>query len=235
MTEATSPASTGPEAVKAARATWRRQQIVEAAVRLMEEQGFHDMSVSALAREAGISVGTVYQYLDNKDNILLLIIEDVLESYAQDVPKAMGEIDDPLERLAAGFLAYCGVVDSHRAAAVLAYRESGSLGHAGLQRVIGLEVETTGLLVAELDAACAEGILRPHDTGLVGWDLTMLAHMWALKHRHLTAYTDVTAYGRAQLAVVLAGLVVDRKRYARLLEPAPRGAGRPPGKLPGRR
>lgn len=226
MKPARSTADIGPEAVRAARASWRRQQIVEAATRLMEEQGFHEMSVSSLAREAGISVGTVYQYLDNKESILLLILEDVLETYAQEVPEAMAGLGDPLERLAAGFLTYCGIVDSHRAAAVLAYRESGSLGRAGLQRVIALEVGTTGLLVAELDAACAAGILRPHDTGLVGWNLIMLAHMWALKHRHLGAYTDVAAYGRAQLAVLLGGLVVDqdRKRYAHLLgTPASRG------------
>lgn len=228
MSEATSPAGTGPDAIRAARASWRRQQIVDAAVHLMEQRGFHDMSVSALAREAGISVGTVYQYLDTKEQILLLIIEDVLESYARDVPKAMVELDDPLERLAAGFLAYCSVVDTHRAAAVLAYRESGSLDHAGLQRVIGLEVETTGLLVAELDAACAAGILRPHETELAGWDLTMLAHMWALKRRHLTGHADVAAYGRAQLALLLGGLVVDRERYGPLLDPASPSSGRRP-------
>ena len=237
MTSARSLADTGPETVRAARASWRRQQIVEAATRLMEEQGFHDMSVSSLAREAGISVGTVYQYVDNKESILLLILEDVLDTYARDVPEAMAGLDDPLERLAAGFLAYCGVVDSHRAAALLAYRESGSLGRAGLQRVIALEVETTGLLVAELEAARAAGILRPHDTGLVGWNLVMLAHMWALKHRHLDAFADVGAYGRAQLAVLLGGLVAGqvRRRYAHLLETAPPAgakgtAGNGPGK-----
>lgn len=209
----------GPDAVRAARASWRRRQIVDAATRLMEEQGFHDMSVSSLAREAGISVGTVYQYLDNKESILLVILEDVLETYAVEVPTAMAGLSDPVERLAAGFLSYCQVVDSHRAAAMLAYRESRSLGREGLQRVIALEIETTGLLVAELRAASEAGILRPHDAELAGWDLTMLAHMWALKHRHLGAYADVGAYGHAQLAVVLAGLLVerDRERYAPLL------------------
>lgn len=209
----------GPEAIRAARTSWRRRQIVEAATRLMEEQGFHDMSVSALAREAGISVGTVYQYVGNKEGILLAILEDVLDTYATEVPAAMLDLADPVERLAAGFLAYCGVIDAHRAAAVLAYRESHSLGREALERVIALEVATTGLLVTELEAGRAAGALRPHDAELVGWNLTMLAHMWALKHRHLLAYPDVDAYGRAQTATVLGGLVADawRERYAALL------------------
>ena len=210
----------GPEAIRAARTSWRRRQIVEAATRLMEEHGFHDMLVSALAREAGISVGTIYQYVENKEGILLAILEDVLDAYASEVPAAMAGLADPVDRLAAGFLSYCRVVDAHRMAAVLAYRESHSLGRDALQRVIALEVATTGLLTAELEAGCAAGVFRPHDTELVGWNLTMLAHMWALKHRHLGAYRDVDAYGRAQLSTVLLGLVVDaqRERYAPVLD-----------------
>ena len=227
----------GPEAIRAARTSWRRRQIVDAATRLMGEQGYHDMSVSALAREAGISVGTVYQYLDNKESILLAVLEDVLDTYAAEVPAAMVGLVDPVERLAAGFLAYLDVVDGRRAAAVLAYRESHSLSRAALQRVIALEVATTGLLVAELRAGSATGALRAHDAELVGWNLTMLAHMWALKHRHLGAYRDVGVYGRAQLSTVLCGLLADaaRERYGSFLEPtgalpaqaARRGGGSP--------
>ncbi len=209
----------GPEAIKAARTTWRRSQIVESAARLMEEHGFHDMSVSALAREAGISVGTVYQYVDNKEDVLLLVIEDILKAYAQQVPQAMSGIADPLERLAAGFLSYCGVVDSYQTATLLAYRESRSLSRSGLHSVISHEIETTGLLVAELDAAVAAGTLRTHDTALVGSDLVFLAHMWALKRWQLRDRMTVEAYGRAQLGLVLGGLIdaKQRERYAHLL------------------
>ncbi len=220
MTRDVAEVEAGPEAIRAARTSWRRRQIVEAATRLMEEHGFHDMLVSSLAREAGISVGTVYQYVNSKEGILLAVLEDVLDTYASEVPAAMAGLADPVERLAAGFLSYCRVIDAHRMAAVLAYRESHSLGREDLQRIIALEVATTGLLTAELEAGRAAGALRPHDPELVGWNLTMLAHMWALKHRHLGAYLDVDAYGRAQLSAVLRGLVVDaqRARYAALLE-----------------
>ena len=229
----TSPSSAtiGPEAIKAARASWRRSQIVEGAARLMEAQGFHEMSVSALARAAGISVGTIYQYVNSKEDILLLIIEDVLKAYAQEVPEAMSGIADPLERLAAGFLAYCRVVDRHQAGTLLAYRESRSLSKPGLQTVINLEIETTGLLVAELQAALAAGILRPHGSELVGSDLIILAHMWALKHWHFGDRLDVESYGRAQLAVVLGGLIADdqRDRYPHLLALVGPNEGKRPG------
>ena len=221
----------GPEAIKAARNSWRRGQIVDAAAHLMESQGFHHMSVSALAREAGISVGTIYQYVTSKEDILLLVIEDVLQAYEQDVPEAMAAEEEPLDQLAAGFLAYCRVVDAHKAATVLAYRESRSLNKEGLHTVIALEAKTTSLLVAALNAAVANGILRPHDSDLVGWDLIMLAHMWSLKYWHFHDRLDIKIYARSQLAIVLGALVEDSHRehnqHLLNLGADSRGAARP--------
>jgi len=218
----------GPEAVREARAQWRRAQIVEAATELMEERGFHEMSVSALARRADLSVGTIYQYVADKTGVLLLVIVDILEAYKQDLPVAMEGRDDPLERLAAGFDAYCRIVDARRYATVLAYRESKTLPPEGRRQVMALEVETTNLLKVCLDEAAAASILVPCDTELVASNLTIVAHAWALKHWRLRAHLDLDAYIREQLALTVRAIVAPtrRRRYAHLLEPATTAASR---------
>src|ERR1700728_474595 len=99
----------GPEAIRAARSKWRRRQIVEAALPILETKGFHQMSVNDLADEAGVSVGTIYQYVKNKEDVLLLVIKDIFATYAEEAPSAMAGIEDPLLRLSAGYHAYCRV------------------------------------------------------------------------------------------------------------------------------
>src|SRR4051794_83452 len=178
-TRAKRRADAGPEAIREARAQWRRGQIIDAAAQLMEEHGFHEMSVNALAKAAGLSVGTIYQYVEDKTDILLLVIVDILEAYRQDVPPAMEGHDDPLERLAAAFDAYCRVVGSRRSATVLAYRESKTLSPEGRKTIMGLEIETTGFLLGCLDDAVEAGLLLPCDTTLIAHNLTVLAHAWA--------------------------------------------------------
>jgi AcrR family transcriptional regulator len=218
-------AAAGPDAVREARAQWRRGQIIDAATELMEERGFHEMSVNALAKAAGLSVGTIYQYVEDKTDILLLVIVDILEAYKEDVPPAMEGHDDPLERLAAAFEAYCRVVDSRRYATVLAYRESKTLSADGRKTIMGLEIETTGLLQQCLDDAVQAGILIPCDTTLIAHNLTVLAHAWALKHWHLKNHIDLDAYIQRQLALTVKATIAPKheKRYAKLFGAAALG------------
>jgi TetR/AcrR family fatty acid metabolism transcriptional regulator len=46
------------------------QRILEAAARVFARQGFHQATVSQVAREAGVADGTIYLYFKNKDDIL---------------------------------------------------------------------------------------------------------------------------------------------------------------------
>lgn len=209
----------GPAAIKAVRTSWRRRQIVSAAARLMEQRGFHEMSVNDLAKEAGISVGTIYQYLESKEDVLLLVFLDILEEYRSRLPKAMEGIEDPLERLISGFRAYCAVVDERHSSALLAYRESKTLSDEGLAQVMELERETTEILAECLREAVDAKILNEDvDPSLVAYDLVMLAHMWALKHWYLAERFSADDYVDAQLRVIVRPLIRSslRAKYERL-------------------
>ena len=48
----------------------RREQIVEAATRIFAEKGFRCATIREVARSAGISEGTIYSYVENKDALL---------------------------------------------------------------------------------------------------------------------------------------------------------------------
>ena len=113
----------------------RRKEIVAAATELFSKQGFYRTTIKEIAALAGISSGLVYQYVREKDDVLLLVILDVVEAYAREIPRALEGLDDPIERLVATIGAYCRVVDKRRAfvdnAAVGADR-----GHQALDRII---------------------------------------------------------------------------------------------------
>lgn len=220
----------GPEAIKAVRTTWRLSQIAAAATRLLRTQGFHQMSVNALAKEAGISVGTIYQYVTTKEDILLLVLVDIFESYRREVGEAMEGVDDPVHRLAAGFHAYCGVVDSHRSATVLAYQESRTLAKAGREDVKQQELETNDLFKRCIDEAIEQGLIAEVDSSLLSFDLAVLAHTWALKSWHFHDRMSVEEFASTQLALVLGAVLLPgmAERYQSLLLPSVSGgAGSP--------
>ncbi|RMF12880.1 MAG: TetR/AcrR family transcriptional regulator [Candidatus Dadabacteria bacterium] len=51
----------------------RKQQILDAAIAVFAEKGFHSSRVSDIARRAGVAYGLVYHYFDNKEEILRTI------------------------------------------------------------------------------------------------------------------------------------------------------------------
>lgn len=46
-------------------------QILEAAVKVFAQQGFHQSTVAQIAKEAGVADGTIYLYFKNKNDILV--------------------------------------------------------------------------------------------------------------------------------------------------------------------
>ena len=58
----------------------RREQILEAATRVFAEKGFRRATTREVAREAGVSEGTIYNYFEDKDALLIAIMDMLNET-----------------------------------------------------------------------------------------------------------------------------------------------------------
>jgi AcrR family transcriptional regulator len=54
----------------------KRRRIVAAATRLFEERGFEATTTAAIADEAGIGAGTLYLYVDSKEDLLVAVFRE---------------------------------------------------------------------------------------------------------------------------------------------------------------
>lgn len=218
-----SPAVTAADdAARSARAEQRSAQLLAAAARLMERQGSAGVSMQAVAAEAGVSVGLIYRYFGGKDELLLAVIVEVLDAFGRAVPQAIEAAGpDPVHRLAAAFRAYCEVIDRHRHATVLTYRESKSLTAEGREQIMALEVQTSEPLRKVLREGRDAGVFEVDDVELASYNLLLLAHSWALKHWYFERTVDFDSYVRRQTASALRALLVpdQRRRYADLVGP----------------
>ena len=58
----------------------RRTQILDAATKVFAEKGFHRATIKDIARMAGIADGTIYNYFENKTDVLLGILDQLNET-----------------------------------------------------------------------------------------------------------------------------------------------------------
>ena len=77
----------------------RRKSLVAAAIKVFSAKGYHASTVSEIAREAGISQGSVYNYINSKADILYLVCSDVYSAFEHMVREAIVDAETPMERL----------------------------------------------------------------------------------------------------------------------------------------
>ena len=89
----------------------KRNLILDAAIRVFANMGYHGARVSDIAREAGIAYGLVYHYFKNKEEILSTIFEERWEGFLEAV-EGIAEAPSPTEDKLVSIAAL--VLNAHR-------------------------------------------------------------------------------------------------------------------------
>ena len=93
----------------------RRQRIYQSAMQLFESRGFQATTFSDIAREAGVSRGTVFNYFPYKEALLIEYFGRHLEALRSKLDRRRAEAgDDPVEELFFLFDELARFVDDHR-------------------------------------------------------------------------------------------------------------------------
>ena len=186
----------------------RRGQIVAAATQLFAREGFYRTTIKDIAKLAGISSGLIYQYFREKEDVLLLVLLEVVDAYAREIPEALKGVTDPLDRLLTAVDAYCRVVDRHRAATVLAYRSTKSLPPDRRRELIQeREIETNQIIASAIADCMKHGLIRRVNVDVLVYQIVMAAHGWALKSWYFKSRMSLDEFIRETLDILLTGIL----------------------------
>lgn len=72
----------------------RRAQILDAAITVFSEKGFHRSTIKEIARVAGIADGTIYTYFASKDEVLLAVLDRLNETTERRQHFVLGDEQD---------------------------------------------------------------------------------------------------------------------------------------------
>lgn len=76
----------------------REQAIINSAIRLAKKQGIANITISLIAKHAGIGKGTIYKHFISKTEILMRILLDYENKIIASLQLSMGATDsDPFE------------------------------------------------------------------------------------------------------------------------------------------
>lgn len=83
----------------------RRRQILDVAIEAFARSGYHDTSMNAIAREAGVTKPVLYQHFASKHELFELLLAETGDNLLRSIETAYLE-ETPRERVEAGFRAF---------------------------------------------------------------------------------------------------------------------------------
>src|SRR2546423_664929 len=81
------------------RASDKRARILDAAIKVFAERGFHSATVAEIARAAGVADGTIYLYFKGKDDLLLRLFDEKMTGLVAEVKAALAQERSAAEKL----------------------------------------------------------------------------------------------------------------------------------------
>src|SRR6516164_3113218 len=91
----------------------RRDPLINAAIEVFKEKGFHDATVRDIGRVANMTQGTIYNYVSSKDDILYMVCDRIVAEYNGETRKALELAHDPVGRVRSSVRAISEVMYRH--------------------------------------------------------------------------------------------------------------------------
>ena len=123
----------------------RRRQIIEGAIKVFTAKGFHNATVREIAGEAGLTMGSLYNYIRSKEDIVYIVYDYITKILREEVKEAIADISDPKERLKSALRQNLNSIYKYQDVVMFIYKTSSFLDKESLHDVLTRESEYIAL------------------------------------------------------------------------------------------
>ena len=168
----------------------RREQMIRGAVTLFKEKGFHRTTTREIAKAAGFSIGTLYEYIRTKEDVLYLVCDSIYD----EVHTRLDRLDieqGSINVLVTAIEHYYTLIDDMQDEFVVMYQESKSLPKDALSYVLKKELEMVAIFERLLTQCVDNGEIKmtPKEVVMASHHLFVQGQMWAFRRWALRDFT----------------------------------------------
>lgn len=186
----------------------RRNQIVKASIQLFKQKGFTKTTTREIAEASGFSIGTLYEYVRTKEDVLLLVFDTINRNVYDRLEEVIDIKNRSLENLLKVIEAYYRLTDQLQEEVLILYQELKSLPQDQREKVLQKEVEMVDK-VKEAIIASAPSPIDEKDALLIANNIFVQGHMWGFRRWSLQKQFTLEEYIERQIDFVLRILQVD--------------------------
>ncbi len=186
----------------------RREEMVKAAVSLFKENGFHRTTTREIAKASGFSIGTLYEYIRSKEDILYLVCDSIYDGVKLRLQQDINGEDSGIQGVERAIAAYFKVMDDMQDEVLVMYQEAKSLSHEALPYVLKKELEMTAIFEELLFKVVKQGELHLSENEIpaAAHNIVILGQMWTFRRWALQKIYTLEEYTQLQLQQLLYGI-----------------------------
>lgn len=170
-------------------------RIIDSTLRLTHEKGFHAMSLRDLCADSGFSIGGLYAYIKNKEDLIYLIqshgfllTRRTMLAYTQDIAS-------PRDKLRAAVKAHVYLSELMQPWFYFSFMEVKSLPTKQKKEAIAVELEIESIIRDIISEGIEAGVFRQVNAQLLASLCKAMMQDWYLKRRKYNNQgTNVTQY-----------------------------------------
>ncbi len=184
----------------------RRRQIIDSTVNLFIEHGYHKTTTRMIAKAANFSIGSLYEYISSKEDLLYLVCKTIHEEVQKAVENALSDTDKEKERLAQVIRQYFYVCDKLGDHILMMYQVTQFLPEKWQVRVLVNELNITNIFIDALSFLSGKNNFPELDAktlNLVGHNISVLGQMWAFRRWHVQRNFSIEEYIEIQTDFIL--------------------------------
>jgi TetR/AcrR family transcriptional regulator, cholesterol catabolism regulator len=188
--------------------TKRRDQMIIGAVSLFKEKGFHRTTTREIARAAGFSIGTLYEYIRKKEDILYLVVDRMYDQIREQLQKDLDSNQGTVASLKLSIAFYFRQMAKMQDEILVMYQEVKSLTKEALPYVLNKEMAMVGMFEDVIQSCVDKGELDLDDKQikLIAHNIFVQGQMWAFRRWALQKVYTLDEYIDLQIELLFQGM-----------------------------
>lgn len=190
----------------------RRSQILDAALVVFSQKGYHATNVSDVAAQAGVSQGTIYWYFESKDELFRAALLSAFMDIGEEMLGALSACTTATEQLQALAESMEGLAEVAEGLFMLflGYWSSSDRDEESAQIWVDLLKQYKDVVVGIVEDGIGAGEFKPVDAESLVWAL-LAAYDGLAAYAVIMPEMDLKRVSRTLVETLLQGLAVDGK------------------------
>ncbi|PLT35894.1 TetR/AcrR family transcriptional regulator [Bacillus sp. V5-8f] len=186
----------------------RRNQMIKGAVNLFKEKGFHRTTTREIAKAAGFSIGTLYEYIRTKEDVLYLVCDFIYDEVKDRLQNDLEQNSGTLDALKLTIAYFFEVMDDMQDEVLVMYQEVKSLTKDALPYVLKKEMEMVHMFELVISRCVENGdlTLSEKHIRLLAHNIFVQGQMWAFRRWALRKLYTLEEYIDLQTDLLLGSL-----------------------------